>query len=198
MLYYIAGPMRGYPLWNFPAFDAAAAAIRSKGHEVVSPAELDRAAGFTEHTTELPPNFMREAFRRDIAAIERCEGVAVLPGWQQSTGAKAEVAIAKWLGLPVVDAGTLEPVESSQTILEEAQSLVYGARHASYGHPKDDYERTVGAFNALTGHSLSVADGITFMLCVKLSRMQHSPENRDHYVDLAGYAACADRVRTGA
>jgi hypothetical protein len=42
---YIAGPMRGIPEFNFPAFDAAARG-RAMGLEIISPAELDRAHGF--------------------------------------------------------------------------------------------------------------------------------------------------------
>ena len=34
MKLYLAGPMRGLPLCNFPAFDAAAAWLTSKGHIV--------------------------------------------------------------------------------------------------------------------------------------------------------------------
>jgi len=38
---YLAGPMRGIPEYNFPAFFAAATSIRDRGIEVWSPAEND-------------------------------------------------------------------------------------------------------------------------------------------------------------
>ena len=45
MRIYIAGPMRGYTLDNFPAFDEAAEYLKRCDWEVISPAELDRLGG---------------------------------------------------------------------------------------------------------------------------------------------------------
>ena len=41
---YIAGPMRGYENFNFPAFDAAAQLYRAIGYEVFNPADKDKPA----------------------------------------------------------------------------------------------------------------------------------------------------------
>lgn len=41
MRVYLAGPMRGVPHFNFPAFHAAAAELRARGYVVFSPAEAD-------------------------------------------------------------------------------------------------------------------------------------------------------------
>ena len=46
MKIYIAGPMRSYPAFNFPAFHAAAKDLRERGHAVWSPAENDEKMGF--------------------------------------------------------------------------------------------------------------------------------------------------------
>lgn len=90
MRIYIAGPMRGYPNFNFPAFDEAAARGRALGHEIISPAEIDREKSvkegsapmqFDEHghqVGEVPKSyagpiidmdFMRAAAMRDCIAI---------------------------------------------------------------------------------------------------------------------------------
>ncbi len=108
MKIYIAGPMTGLPLYNFPAFDAAAEKLRQRGHRVINPADLDRAAGITANTAPLPPGFMREAMRRDLNAICDCDAIALLPGWQKSKGVAVEMALARFLGLEILDTETFQ------------------------------------------------------------------------------------------
>jgi hypothetical protein len=111
MRVYVAGAMRGIPEFNFPAFDAAAAKLRGIGFEVVNPAELDRAQGFNEKTDTPTKAFIRKAIARDLAAITECDAIAMLPGWQNSSGAKLEKQLADFLGLEVLDANTGKRVE---------------------------------------------------------------------------------------
>lgn len=90
---YLAGPMTGLPEHNFPAFHAAAAVLRERGHQVVSPAEVN-AADVGKWAWE---QFMRV----DLALLVKCERIAMLPGWQQSKGAKLEHHVATEIGMPV-------------------------------------------------------------------------------------------------
>lgn len=87
-----------------------------------------------------------------------------------------------------------------ETILEEAQRLVYGDRQAAYGHPADDYQCTGEMWAAMLRRipGVVIPDGaITpriaslMMVAVKLSREVNKPK-RDNRVDGAGYFACAD------
>jgi hypothetical protein len=94
---YVAGPMRGNDQFNFPAFDAAAEALRAVGHEVRTPAESDREVGFDPTSNALDGFSMEDALRRDVEMIIWADGVALLDGWQQSRGATAEAAIARWI-----------------------------------------------------------------------------------------------------
>ncbi len=101
MRVYIAGPMRGYPEYNFPAFDYAARRLRQAGHEAINPAELDRVVGIHEWTNPLPKGFMRAAMKRDLMAIcDEAEGITLLPGWEASSGVGVEKALTDVLGLP--------------------------------------------------------------------------------------------------
>jgi hypothetical protein len=91
MILYIAGPMTGYAEHNFPAFHAAAADLRAQGHEVVSPAEQPWNDVLTH-----PWDYY---LRRDLAVMLGCEGVALLPGWRASKGARLEAYVATELGM---------------------------------------------------------------------------------------------------
>ena len=106
---YLAGPMRDIPQFNFPAFDRAAKLLREAGYDVVSPAEMDRAAGIDEHTGVVP--CLRGCMRRDLNAIlDECDTIALLPGWQRSKGCAVEVALGLFLGLKFIDALTLKEI----------------------------------------------------------------------------------------
>lgn len=90
-LSYISGPMTGLPENNFPAFHKAAAELRAKGYPVINPAEYDEVEGLQWH----------QYLRKDIRLLMHCSNVIVLPGWENSKGARLEVHIARELGMTV-------------------------------------------------------------------------------------------------
>lgn len=106
MKLYLAGPMRGKRFFNFPAFDEARDRLVAMGHEVVSPADLDRARGFDgckcspdDPCDKAPEGFDLDAcILEDVAAVLACDGVVFLDGWLDSAGARAEYAAAEWRG----------------------------------------------------------------------------------------------------
>jgi hypothetical protein len=112
--------------YNFPAFFAAAKELRAAGHEVISPAEEDLKKGWVRaeyryidgkweecslanpwdcceasmHRYVTTPEFDYEkALKFDLKLIEKCDGIALLPDWQISTGALRERAYADDLEL---------------------------------------------------------------------------------------------------
>lgn len=114
MKIYVAGPMRGIPEFNFPAFHAATEKLRAAGHFVFNPAEADikfhgvdvskgnvtgdAAQAFKEHGLTI-----RAALWRDLEFIcSEADAIALLPGWDHSLGALAEHATAVALGLSII------------------------------------------------------------------------------------------------
>jgi hypothetical protein len=107
---YVAGGMRGYDDYNYPAFDRCAKVLRSQGWRVINPAELDRDAGkpMTDPSAFDPAanyedhEYMRNALMRDMVAIcDECTAIYMMSAWEKSKGAAAEWALAKALGLEI-------------------------------------------------------------------------------------------------
>ena len=102
MKVYLAGPMTGLPQNNFPAFDAAAKALRDQGHEVVSPAELDDPVDRDLALKDLPATKTWGDFlARDVKLIADAgiEGIVLLDKWYKSRGARLEATVGLLCGL---------------------------------------------------------------------------------------------------
>jgi hypothetical protein len=205
---YVAGPMTGHADCNFPAFHAAAARLREAGFEVVNPAENFGGR------TDLP----RETYlRADVILVAQCEAIAMLPGWEDSRGARLEYLLARELSMLALDAETLQPLENppvpavglhqlklvkeapGETILAEAIRITDGARQSDYGHPRDDFSRTALMWTGILGGKLregaevAAGDVPLCMIAVKLARQSHR-HKRDNLVDIAGYSRTAAMV----
>lgn len=110
---YIAGPMRGIPYYNFDAFLAAEDLLKTAEWNVCNPARLDLARGFDPRKIE-DPNYdwssvpeeeleltIRDIAKRDLANVLACDAIYMLSGWEQSIGATAEYAAAKFARLEI-------------------------------------------------------------------------------------------------
>ena len=120
---YVAGPMRGIAEFNYPAFAAAATALRAEGHNVFSPAEkdLERDAGLSVEGTkgdlaelEQQGFSLRDAIMDDLTYIAReADAIALLPGWDKSSGVKVELALAQFLGLEIIELMQVKATETA-------------------------------------------------------------------------------------
>lgn len=88
---YVAGPMTGYPDMNFPAFNKAASLLQSFGFQIFNPADQGIIDGWARE----------DYLKYDLPYLFQCDGVATLPGWQESWGACLEVYNANQLKISV-------------------------------------------------------------------------------------------------
>lgn len=218
---YIAGPMRGYPRYNFDAFMEAEARLKEQGWHVLNPAAVDLAEGFDPDTAVVTPEMMAVFIKRDLDMLQQADAIALLPGFEKSKGAMAEMALAVWRGIPahlyspatgklylVNDCrvglhGTLHkhnetahiasPAADAEDILEEALRITRGDRQAQYGPPDQDFQRTARMWSALKGVDFTAHDVALFMILLKCSRQTHQ-HKRDNWVDIAGYARCGSII----
>ena len=199
---YLAGPMRGYAQWNFPAFDKNAAYLRSLGWEVISPAEIDREIGFdeTDGTAVFTEADFMEAMRRDYAALLTVDAIALMIGWEQSTGANMEHDFSKKLGHQIflvdVDSQTLESyIEVPKTpFLQVIDEIV-----AMHDKKQKDYGRTGDPFaNVRASADFGVEAWVGCMIRAndKMKRIQKAASGgtlvnesvEDSLLDLAVYS----------
>ena len=80
-------------------------------------------------------------------------------------------------------------------LLDGAKGLIEGDRNNQYGPPTQDFQRSADALNALGyrrpgGDPLRSFDIAILVSMIKFSRLMWSPEKRDHWEDIAGYAGC--------
>ncbi len=112
MKIYLAGPMTWQPYLNYHAFSAAAHKLRSDGNTVINPVQSDMSVYgermFFDNPTGDPDKAkacgfdLRECIGRDIRALLWCDAIALLPGSANSTGAMAELTVAKWAKQEVI------------------------------------------------------------------------------------------------
>ena len=90
----------------------------------------------------------------------------------------------------------MSPRESALT---EAKKLITGDRNNQYGPPTQDFNRTARMANAFGFAVVDEAGNVNpvqahhvalFVMFVKLSRLAWTPQKRDSWVDIAGYAGC--------
>lgn len=102
MRVYLAGPMSGYPQFNFPLFYAAAASLREQGFDVVSPAEMDAEVGIdkqamasTDGDVAKLTHTWGDLLARDVKLIADggIQGIVFLPDWNKSRGARLEASV---------------------------------------------------------------------------------------------------------
>lgn len=100
---YIAGPMSGYPEFNFPAFFKAAATFQDMGYVVFNPASKDNEANVKTDTSFATGNDQelmesgwdfKKAYLWDVTKVIEGDAIYMLRGWERSAGARGEHAVA--------------------------------------------------------------------------------------------------------
>ena len=165
--------MRGIKDFNFPLFFETAKCLKLSGHIVFNPAEHDiavygdRFKSDTGSMEELKGWFnLADAFEWDAKVIiHDVDAVVFLPGWQNSSGAKAEMAIAKLMGRKLLNPDLTPLVETNEVRMTDptVRTFETGAIR-NLEHNKLDYEGflsplAVEAFAKYMHHHRKLPDG---------------------------------------
>jgi hypothetical protein len=80
--------------------------------------------------------------------------------------------------------------EQRRSVLLEAEEAVCSDRNKHYGDPEDNFNDIAKLWTAYKNVLFTRGDVAVLMTLVKIARMKTSPDLKDHWVDIAGYAAC--------
>lgn len=84
--------------------------------------------------------------------------------------------------------------ESERTeILKDAEAIINGERQQSYGKPEDNFRLIADLWSSFLGEEITPLEVPQMMILLKLARTR-GKDNRDNYVDIAGYAACSGEI----
>lgn len=171
---YIGGPMRGYAEHNFPAFHRAVERFRACGWETVNPVDIG-AALFDNN----PAVAGGEYIRADVKELAACDAIALLPGWEKSTGARCEAVVAVTIGLPFYDAGTCTRMDPpSRIICNGGYDRPAGAVDTIDALVADILQWQVETFTQRTPHS------ITNHLLREAAELHAAPDDDSEWADV--------------
>jgi hypothetical protein len=90
-------------------------------------------------------------------------------------------------------------MKAKVSILTEAETIIYGDREKTYGHPAKNLKTIANMWNAYLNNmddanfSVTAKDVAAMMMLVKVARFANDPSHRDNLVDVCGYAALIER-----
>lgn len=74
-------------------------------------------------------------------------------------------------------------------ILDTAKTIINGDRRDDYGSARQSFETIATLWSVVLNHAVTAHDVALCMVQLKVARALVSPEKRDSYVDMCGYAA---------
>lgn len=81
-----------------------------------------------------------------------------------------------------------------EDILSSALECVKRDRNLDYDEPEKNFERIADLWNVYLGDKLNEDitphDTAIMAILIKVARVMSSPSKKDHWIDIAGYAAC--------
>lgn len=74
-------------------------------------------------------------------------------------------------------------------LLDRAKDLINGPRNEIYGDPEENHQRIADMWGVILKRDVSLHEVYLMMVALKMSRLIESPDHKDSWIDLIGYAA---------
>jgi len=82
-----------------------------------------------------------------------------------------------------------EPV----TVLSQARDIVHGDREKTHGEPTKNLAAIAAMWAPIFGTGVTQQQVCLAMIALKVARAINNPRHRDHWTDIVGYVALAER-----
>lgn len=79
------------------------------------------------------------------------------------------------------------------TVLTEARDIVYGDREQTHGEPAKNLAAIAAMWSPIFSAAVTPEQVCLAMIALKVARAVNSPRHRDHWTDIVGYVALAER-----
>lgn len=91
--YYLAGPMSGYPDFNFPLFHKVLALLRGVGMVIIPPVDIEGSMEGVKPDERTWAEFLAADVALIAGETNRIDGIVFLPQWSKSRGARLEAFV---------------------------------------------------------------------------------------------------------
>lgn len=81
-----------------------------------------------------------------------------------------------------------------KTLLTEARDIVYGDREQTHGEPGKNLAAIAAMWSPIFGGQVTEQQVLLAMIALKVARAINTPRHRDHWRDIVGYVALAERA----
>jgi hypothetical protein len=208
MLIYVSGKYSGDIDANIEKAMQIAAELWIKGHAVICP------HGNTSHfEIRCPAVTWEQYIAGDLNMIARCDGLVMIPGWEESKGAVIEKEYAEKLKIPVwlyPDLPEIHLTEIRSPVQAQAFREIVGRMYRTHLDKNADYSPANIAGPGELGLATRIWDKCTRMMNllgfkIEVTRSEHvdpakTPKNEpleDTYMDLAVYGIIGLLFRQG-
>ena len=83
--------------------------------------------------------------------------------------------------------------EEPPTVLTEARDIIYGDRENTHGEPGKNLAAIAAMWSPIFGAPVTPEQVCLAMIALKVARAINTPRHRDHWRDIVGYVALAER-----
>ena len=85
--------------------------------------------------------------------------------------------------------------DSTETIADKAEKIVFGDREQTYGDPGNNLRMIAGMWSAYLGIEITPEQVCDMMVQLKIARLKSNPDHEDSKVDIIGYTLLKERLK---